>query len=63
MTKIANDINYSRELLAYYLRCKLCGYSLLMFGCDNLSCKNYWKNNIKVKNPCDPSCRCSGADN
>ena len=49
MAKIGNDINYSSELLNDYFRCTLCRYPLLMFGCDNPSCKNYWKNNIQVK--------------
>ena len=45
-TAIAADINYSRSILDKVFRCK-CGHPLLMFGCDNPDCDNFWRKRIK----------------
>jgi len=45
MSKISMDINYMQILLKRYFRCK-CGNELLMFGCDNPKCVNFWKKRI-----------------
>jgi hypothetical protein len=47
--KIGNDINYNRKLLVNYHICKSCGCFLLMDGCDNPTCHNFWKKRINEK--------------
>ena len=41
-------IIYEKKLLDYYFRCKKCKSPLLMFGCNNPNCSNYYKNNNKL---------------
>lgn len=41
--KIVTDINYHRSLLAFVFKCSICGKELLMFGCPDPNCKNYYK--------------------
>lgn len=48
MTRISQDIGYERPLLEKVFKCK-CGSPLLMFGCDNLSCKNSQINKLKTR--------------
>ncbi len=43
MTTIGTDINYPRAILASVFKCKKCGSELLMFGCPNQECNNYYK--------------------
>lgn len=45
-TKIVTDINYHRDLLAFVFKCSMCGKELLMFGCPDPNCKNYYKLHI-----------------
>ena len=42
------NVQYSStELLRYVFRCKICKYPLVMYGCTNQTCENYYKKNIK----------------
>ncbi len=46
MSKI--NIQYSNaEILKRVFRCRECGYDLLMFGCKNSRCKNFYKSSLK----------------
>lgn len=36
----------NRAILDSVFKCKKCSSPLLMFGCDNNSCDNYWKDKI-----------------
>ena len=37
---------YDKALLDSIFKCNICGRPLLMFGCDNPECNNYWEKNI-----------------
>lgn len=39
--------SYQCGMLNHYFRCSLCGRPLLMFGCDNPNCKNYYKKRLE----------------
>ena len=41
--------NYSGNLINYIYRCKQCGKSLLMSGCENPECDNYYIRQSKIK--------------
>jgi hypothetical protein len=43
MNTIGSDVNYSRVILSSVFKCKLCSCELLMFGCPNSECNNYYK--------------------
>ena len=49
MSKIGGDINYPKELLDLVFKCRFCGSSLLMFGCESKDCKNGQERNLKEK--------------
>lgn len=38
-----------RSILESVFKCNLCGCPLLMFGCDNPQCNNFWKKNLNKK--------------
>ena len=39
-------MNY-KLILARFYKCKLCNYPLVMDGCENSNCKNYYKKLLK----------------
>ena len=38
---------YDTEILRSVFKCKLCGFPLLMFGCSNPNCENYYKKQLE----------------
>ena len=45
-SSIGTDINYSRGILSSIFKCSICGKELLMFGCPDSECENYYKNSV-----------------
>lgn len=41
---------YSTDLLKSIFKCNKCGNPLLMFGCDNPNCNNYWEKQLQRRN-------------
>ncbi|KKL68217.1 hypothetical protein LCGC14_2127210 [marine sediment metagenome] len=46
VSTIGTDINYDRAILASVFKCSICGKELLMFGCPDSECENYYKNSV-----------------
>jgi hypothetical protein len=44
-TKISQDIGY--KSFGNVFKCKKCGRPLLMDGCDNPECENFYQKNIR----------------
>ena len=48
MSKV--NVQYSnRTILESVFKCKICGKQLLMFGCPDSECENYYKNSVGWK--------------
>lgn len=39
----------SRPILESIFKCRICRFPLLMFGCNNKDCENYWEKRIYLR--------------
>ena len=51
MSKI--NVQYSNKaILESIFNCKVCGSPIIMFGCSNVGCSNYYKKNLNKERGC-----------